>query len=96
MTYSLEALGAQVRAMRRARGLSQKQLSDLAGVPQAHISRIEGGGVDLRLSSLTAIAHALDHEFAVVPIGIAPRPEAAGAPGRRRIPPLYGELDYNG
>ena len=95
MAYSLETLGAQVRAMRRARGLSQKQLSDLAGVPQAHISRIECGGVDLRLSSLVAIAHALDHEFAVVPLGTAPRPQDA-QPARRRIPPLIGELDYNG
>ena len=96
MVYTLETLGAQVRAMRRAKGLSQKQLSGLAGVPQAHISRIEGGGVDLRLSSLVAIAHALDHEFAVVPLGATPRPQAPETARRRRIPPLSGELDYNG
>ena len=84
--------------MRRARGLSQKQLSDLAGVPQAHISRIESGGVDLRLSSIVAIAHALDHEFAFVPLGAAARPDSPAPAGRRPAPPLPSgaELDYNG
>jgi len=42
-------------------------LSRLAGVPQAQISRIESNSVDLRLSSLVAIASALDLEIALVP-----------------------------
>ena len=100
MAYALEKLGTRIKAIRRAKGLSQKQLSDLAGVPQAHISRIESGGVDLRLSSLVAIAHALGHEFAIVPHQLAPGLDAPPHPGPgpghpSPVPPL-GELDYNG
>lgn len=39
----------------------------MAGVPQAQISRIESNIIDLRLSSLVAIASALDLEIALVP-----------------------------
>ncbi|AGA34942.1 hypothetical protein TVNIR_3305 [Thioalkalivibrio nitratireducens DSM 14787] len=42
-------------------------MSALAGIPQAQISRIEAGTVDLRVSSLVALAHALDLELALVP-----------------------------
>lgn len=88
--------------MRRARGLSQRQLSESAGVPQAHISRIESGGVDLRLSSLLAIAHALNHDLAILPFQAVPPADDAPAarPGRGRGQPtgplLPEELDYNG
>ena len=34
------------KAAREASGLSQRALSDLVGVPQSHISKIEKGGVD--------------------------------------------------
>ena len=36
-------------------------------MPQAHISKIENNTVDLRLSSLLALAHALDLELTLVP-----------------------------
>lgn len=52
---------------RKAKGLSQRALAKLAGVPQSHISKIENAGVDLRLSSLTEIARALDLELTLVP-----------------------------
>ncbi|HSH47479.1 MAG TPA: hypothetical protein VK991_02700 [Halomonas sp.] len=39
----------------------------LAGVPQSHISKIENNAVDLRVSSLSSIAHALDLELMLVP-----------------------------
>lgn len=100
MAYALEKLGARIKAIRRAGGLSQEQLSDLAGVPQAHISRIESGSVDLRLSSLVAIAHALGHEFAIVPHRLAPGldalPRSGPEPDHPPLVPLPGELDYNG
>lgn len=56
-----------IRAARKAKHLSQRELSKLAGVPQSHISRIESNQVDLRLSSLMAIAHALGLELTLVP-----------------------------
>jgi transcriptional regulator with XRE-family HTH domain len=36
-------------------------------VPQSHISKIESGSVDLRISSLIALARVLDLELLVVP-----------------------------
>ena len=62
-----ERTAVQLRATRDRKGLSQRELSIASGVPQPHISRIERGGVDMRLSSLVAIAHALDLEIALVP-----------------------------
>ncbi|MCX2975402.1 XRE family transcriptional regulator [Halieaceae bacterium IMCC8485] len=56
-----------IRTAREAKGLSQRALAKIAGVPQSHISKIENAGVDLRVSSLTQIARALDLELALVP-----------------------------
>lgn len=56
-----------LKQAREAKGLSQRALADLSGVPQSHISKIESGGVDLRLSSLVELARALDLELALVP-----------------------------
>jgi hypothetical protein len=36
-------------------------------VPQGHISKIENGAVDLRVSSLVALARVLDLELTLVP-----------------------------
>lgn len=67
MTYGAQDIAERLQAARQAKGLSQRDLSALAGVPQAQISRIEAGAVDLRLSSLVALANALDLELALVP-----------------------------
>ena len=67
MNYAVEDFSEQLRAAREKKGLSQRELSALAGVPQSHISKIENSGVDLRISSLAAIARALDLELTLVP-----------------------------
>lgn len=67
MSYGTEELAARLKAAREAKGLSQRELSALAGVPQSHISKIENSAVDLRVSSLSSIAHALDLELMLVP-----------------------------
>ncbi|AWP59345.1 hypothetical protein B7P02_15565 [Bordetella bronchiseptica] len=67
MNYSLENFSDRLREARIAKNLSQRELSKLAGVPQSHISKIESNQVDLRLSSLIAIANALDLEVTLVP-----------------------------
>lgn len=64
--YATEHISAALKAAREAKGLTQRALSKLSGVPQAHISKIEGNAVDLRLSSLLALAHALDLELSLV------------------------------
>lgn len=56
-----------LREARLAEKMSQRDLSRISGVPQAQISRIEAGLVDLRYSSLLALAHSLGLEIALVP-----------------------------
>jgi transcriptional regulator with XRE-family HTH domain len=67
MSYTTQAIAASLKEARASKGLSQRDLSLLAGVPQAQISRIEAGTVDPRATSLIALAHALDMELALVP-----------------------------
>lgn len=47
--------------------LSQRSLGERVGLPQSHISKIEGGAVDLKLSSLIELARALDLDVVLVP-----------------------------
>lgn len=56
-----------LREAREQRGLSQRALSQLVGMPQSHISKIENGQVDLQLSSLTELARVLELELRLVP-----------------------------
>jgi transcriptional regulator with XRE-family HTH domain len=67
MGYDTQQITDRLREARTAKGLSQRDLSKLVGVPQAQISRIEANTVDLRLSSLIAIGRALDLEVTLVP-----------------------------
>ena len=76
MNYNFEHFAEQLRHARMAKNLSQRELSKLAGVPQSHISRIESNQVDLRLSSLLAIANALDLETVLVPRKAVPAVQA--------------------
>jgi transcriptional regulator with XRE-family HTH domain len=61
-----------LRTARESLGLSQRDLSARVDVPQSHISKIESGGTDLRLSSLIELARALDHEVVLVPRKLLP------------------------
>ena len=67
MSYATDHIATSLKTARKAKGLTQRALSHLAGVPQSHISKIESGAVDLRLTSLVELARALDLELALVP-----------------------------
>ena len=67
MSYVTDDIAKALKKARENKGLSQRALSTKAGVPQSHISKIESGAVDLRLSSLIELARALDLELALVP-----------------------------
>jgi len=84
MSYATEEVAETLRSAREARGLSQRALSARSGVPQGHISKIENGTVDLRLSSLVELARALDLELTFVPRKALPAVQAIvrGAAGR--------------
>ncbi len=72
----IEEIASTIKSAREAKGLSQRALAKIAGVPQSHISKIENAGVDLRVSSLTEIARALDLELALVPRKAVPAVES--------------------
>ncbi len=67
MGYVTVHIAKLLKTARERKGLSQRALSAKAGVPQSHISKIENGAVDLRLSSLVELARVLDLELALVP-----------------------------
>lgn len=67
MSYASENIAASLKSARENKGLSQRELSARTGVPQSHISKIESNAVDLRLSSLASLAHALDLELTMIP-----------------------------
>ena len=67
MTYIIQDLVEALRARRREKGLSQRDLGQRVGLPQSHISKIEKGSSDIKLSSLMEMARALDLEVMLVP-----------------------------
>lgn len=67
MTYASEDIIDALKSARETKGLSQRALSTRTGVPQSHISKIENGSADIRLSSLIELARALELELRLVP-----------------------------
>jgi len=65
--YATADIASMLRAAREAKALSQRELGKRSGVPQGHISKIESGVVDLRLSSLIELARVLELELTLVP-----------------------------
>jgi transcriptional regulator with XRE-family HTH domain len=53
------AIGSRIRSQRNQLGLTQEELSGLAGIDRKHISSIEAGKVDPRTSTVFKIATAL-------------------------------------
>jgi transcriptional regulator with XRE-family HTH domain len=76
MSYAGDHIFRALREARQEKGLSQRELSALAGVPQSHISKIESGAVNIQLSGLLELARALDLEIVPVPRKLVPAVEA--------------------
>ncbi len=99
MDYATEYITATLKEARKQQGLSQRDLSAAAGVPQSHISKIENGAVDLRLSSLIAMARALGLEVTLVPRKSVVAVKAiVSAPQSEFVRPAYslGDQDDDG
>ncbi len=62
----------ELKRARYAKGLKQTALGKKLGLPQSHISKIEQGGTDPRLSTVTEMARLLDHELFLVPRQLMP------------------------
>lgn len=59
-----------IKALKRARlekTLKQSELGSKLGLPQSHISKIEQGSTDPRLSTVADMARVLDQELVLVP-----------------------------
>jgi transcriptional regulator with XRE-family HTH domain len=85
MIYAGEHIFAALKEARQRKGLSQRDLSSRAGVPQSHISKIETGSVDLQLSSLIDLARALDLEVMTVPRKLVPAVESILRTGESEV-----------
>lgn len=59
-------VGESVRILRELQELSQNQLSELTGIPQATISAIENGRVNLGVERAKVLARALKCHPAVI------------------------------
>ncbi len=57
---------------RKAKKLTQGELGSKMGLPQSHISQIESGNIDLRLSSFFEMARLLDLEPMLIPRHLTP------------------------
>ena len=75
MGYAAEDIIKTLKQAREVKGLSQRALGARAGVPQSHVSKIESGGTDIRLSSLIELSRALDLELKLVPRKAVPAVE---------------------
>jgi transcriptional regulator with XRE-family HTH domain len=76
VSYQAEAFAQSLRQARRQKGWSQRDLSGKAGIPQAHISRIESGAVDVKVSTLVELARLLDLELVLAPRSSIPAVES--------------------
>ncbi len=90
MGYATEHIAKTLRKARESKGFSQRELSAKSAVPQGHISKIETGAVDLRVSSLVQLARALDLELTLVPRNTVP---AVQSIVRTREPPSSGRSE---
>ena len=82
-------IGKKIRGARKAKGLTQKALGAKMGLPQSHISQIEAGKVDLRLSSLQEIARLLDFEPVLIPRPLLPAVRSIISGDRQQTKPAW-------
>ncbi len=60
MKNTKELLGARIKEIRKARGLTQEQLAEMVDIEQKHVSRIESGKNYPTIDRLEKIAAALN------------------------------------
>lgn len=61
-----------LKTTRMEKTLKQSELGGKLGLPQSHISKIERGATDPRLSTVTDMARLLDLELVLVPRAMLP------------------------
>ena len=63
----MEELIEKLRLLRKRKHMTQAQLAQKIGLPQSHISNIEQGKTDIRVSTFIQLARLLDHEVMLIP-----------------------------
>lgn len=96
LTRSIAAFGAEVRQLRKTRGMTLNEVSRASGVSLSHLSAIERGGVNASISKIQKIADALSVPvswfFSVRPgDGPLEQNHVVRAGNRRNLNVLYGE-----
>lgn len=91
MDYSIQSpgqLSSHLRALRKARGLSQAQLGGVLGVGQTRITRIEHDPTAISVEQFLGILSALGVQMVLRPIGdkTAPARAAPGLTARAKRP----------
>ncbi|MGB0935632.1 MAG: helix-turn-helix domain-containing protein [Alphaproteobacteria bacterium] len=66
MAYML-SIGLALKKARKLAGISQNDLGQQLGVPQSHISVIETGKVDPRMSSVHELSSACNCQVMIIP-----------------------------
>jgi HTH-type transcriptional regulator/antitoxin HipB len=92
MDYLIQSpgqLSSHLRALRKARGLSQAQLGGVLGVGQTRITRIEHDPTAISVEQFLGILNALGVQMVLRPMGAktAPGPAAPGIAAKARRPP---------
>lgn len=67
LARSPRQLGALIQQRRKAKGLSQTELADLAGLRQERVSKIESGAPGSRIDAVFDLLAALDLEMTLTP-----------------------------
>ena len=88
----LQDLGARVRALRVAQGLTAKQLASAAGVHANTVLNFELGKANLELGNFLAICDALEVAILLTPTAIAESVAASNA-GELRLTLLQRRLN---
>lgn len=57
----------QLKSTRQQQGMKQSELGEKLGLPQSHVSKIEQGANDPRLSTVMDMARVLDQELVLIP-----------------------------
>jgi HTH-type transcriptional regulator/antitoxin HipB len=74
MLQNASQLGDHIRALRKAKGLTQKQVSTLLGVDQARISDIEKHPGTVNVAQLVQLLTALGAQVVLRTLPITPTP----------------------
>jgi DNA-binding XRE family transcriptional regulator len=80
----LGTIGAAIRELRRARGLTQQQLGEAADLDRSYVSAVEQGRQNLSLGAILRLAHALD-----VPLNTILFPDRSSRSSQSARPPAF-------